>query len=270
MDIQNIGVVEDFIDHSTDALFLKKIQIAEQILKQFGSKVWIAGGLAVNLIVNNKSNTSNDIDIFCDSKYTEDKVFSYLESMKDQYHERNCNAGSSNFYVDECDFYTSNNARSFTLGEYKIQVINVINNEKINTLEDIFNSFDIANCQVAITTNGVEASTDALRAIGAKSISLVKIAEKTKTIQRAIKYWSRYGWKLDAQELESLKEPYFDYDISSLRGILTYKAAYLFAEKDFAGFVKAISGMTASLTSTTSKVLTLMKELENHDFSKKR
>lgn len=93
---------------------------------------WIAGGMGRQLAVNPNCQEFADIDIWFSSAMSYEKCMVRLN-----------NTFGNHIY----ETFSSNNAKTYTVGDYKVQLIR---RAYYTSLDDVFANFDFTCCQVAV------------------------------------------------------------------------------------------------------------------------
>lgn len=133
-----INLTEIFADFTSDARAKPKFKptlenIVQTIYASSDHGPWIAGGCGRQVVVNDKM--FNDIDVWFRTVYQ-------LEQTK--------NRLSDAFGYEMYETYNSENATTYQIGDYKVQLIK---RAYYKSIEDVFGSFDFTCCQVALDEN---------------------------------------------------------------------------------------------------------------------
>ncbi len=107
--------------------------IVNVIYNNVDSGPWIAGGCGRQVVVNDKM--FNDIDVWFRTVFQ-------LEQTRDRL--------SDAFGYEMYETYNSENATTYQIGDYKVQLIR---RAYYPTVDDVFKSFDFTCCQVALDEN---------------------------------------------------------------------------------------------------------------------
>ena len=107
--------------------------IVDVVYKNDDRGPWIAGGCGRQVVVNDKM--FNDIDVWFRTVYQ-------LEQTRNRLNDA--------FGYSMYEAYNSENATTYQVGDYKVQLIR---RAYYNTVDDVFKSFDFTCCQVALDRN---------------------------------------------------------------------------------------------------------------------
>jgi hypothetical protein len=96
---------------------------------------WIAGGMGRQLAVNSTCQEFADIDIWFSNQQSYERCMISLNNTFGNY-----------IY----ETFSSNNAKTYTVGDYKVQLIR---RAYYDSLDDVFANFDFTCCQIAVDKN---------------------------------------------------------------------------------------------------------------------